>query len=605
VAFAGAGYGPWNPGIASQVPHALLPLTTLFRVEHSYTSYPQAEELHDLTGLPLIDLARLRPERLVLHELLVRITADLSINDGPRVEDLGIVFRRMADLLYARDLAPRMTAIVETYEATRAALTGAARELLPDTPTERAGQRSDLEAGRTRSTLARWLGAGNSPTRSQGKYGEDAAALVVRLQACARASEDPVRACAAAALTRVTNALLARHGRLWAPSELIVRIAVDLACNDACARAISEQIEPWIYAGAYRESYAMLPRQSAPVVMNTKGASASGKSTMRPLQRGLAGRIGVRWSDFALISPDIWRKQLLDYASLGSAYKYAGAFTSEELQIVDRKLDRHMARKAVQGEMPHMLIDRFRFDSFAPASDEAGSNLLTRFGDTIHLFFMITPPAATVERSWQRGLEVGRYKAVDDLLAHNVEAYSGMPELFFTWALNERKRVRHEFLDNSVAPGTRPRTAAFGLGPVLYILDVKCMLDIERFRKLDVAATRPEALFPDSAVIAPERNTGFLQACARRLAQVHFCDRASGRIYLRLHAGAPVWRDDAILAAAMTDPDTRAGITAIVGVSPDRAASVAMQPALLAEEIGIDAMHILGSWSADEPACAA
>jgi len=66
---------------------------------------------------------------------------------------------------------------------------------------------------------------------------------------------------------------------------------------------------------------------------------------LRPLQKDLAGAIGVEWRDFALISPDIWRKQLLDYASLGDAYKYAGAFTGEELQIIDSKLDRHMARK--------------------------------------------------------------------------------------------------------------------------------------------------------------------------------------------------------------------------------------------------------------------
>ena len=80
--------------------------------------------------------------------------------------------------------------------------------------------------------------------------------------------------------------------------------------------------------------------------MNTKGASAAGKSTMRPEQKMLADRIGVAWSDFALISPDIWRKQLLDYASLGAAYKYGGACTSEELSIIDQKLDRYMARKA-------------------------------------------------------------------------------------------------------------------------------------------------------------------------------------------------------------------------------------------------------------------
>ncbi len=161
--------------------------------------------------------------------------------------------------------------------------------------------------------------------------------------------------------------------------------------------------------------------------MNTKGASASGKSTLRPRQRELAGDIGVRWSEFALISPDIWRKQLLDYATLGPAYKYGGAFTGEELQIVDKKLDRYMARKAERGEMTHLLIDRFRFDSFAPDSDEAGSNLLTRFGHDVYLFFMITPPESLVERAWKRGLEIGRYKAVDDTLAHGIEAYAGMP----------------------------------------------------------------------------------------------------------------------------------------------------------------------------------
>ena len=168
--------------------------------------------------------------------------------------------------------------------------------------------------------------------------------------------------------------------------------------------------------------------------MNIKGPSASGKSTLRPLQKKLAGDIGVDWSDFALISPDIWRKQLLDYGTLGEAYKYGGAFTARrDLQIVDQKLDRYMARKARARRMSHLLIDRFRFDSFAPDSDEAGSNLLTRFGHVVYLFFMITPPESLVERAWNRGLEVGRYKAVDDTLAHAVEAYSGMPQLFFTW----------------------------------------------------------------------------------------------------------------------------------------------------------------------------
>ena len=101
--------------------------------------------------------------------------------------------------------------------------------------------------------------------------------------------------------------------------------------------------------------------------------------------------------------------------------------------------------------MSHLLIDRFRFDSFAPDSDEEGSNFLTRFGQTVYLFFVITPPEQLVERAWKRGLEFGRYKAVDDTLAHAVEAYTGIPNVFFTWVRRSDKRIRFEFLDNSRA----------------------------------------------------------------------------------------------------------------------------------------------------------
>jgi hypothetical protein len=46
------------------------------------------------------------------------------------------------------------------------------------------------------------------------------------------------------------------------------------------------------------------------------------------------------------------------------------------------------------------------------------------------MFFIITPPEMTVERAWTRGLKVGRYKAVEDLLAHNVEPIPACPSYF-------------------------------------------------------------------------------------------------------------------------------------------------------------------------------
>jgi len=264
-------------------------------------------------------------------------------------------------------------------------------------------------------------------------------------------------------LHRIVTAICNRHGRPVGDPALIARLAADRVGNGHGSDTIGEMIEPWIIEAARGLNYRLLPAQDRPVVMNVKGASASGKSTLRPRQKQLAAGLGIDWADFALISPDIWRKYLLDYDSLGDAYKYAGTLTGHEVAMIDHKLDHYMAGRGERGAIPHLLIDRFRFDSFAVTPDEEeGGRLLTRFGATVYLFFMITPPEATVERAWKRGLQFGRYKAVDDLLDHNVEAYTGMPRLFFTWALRSDKTVHYEFLDNSVDKGARPRTVAYG-----------------------------------------------------------------------------------------------------------------------------------------------
>jgi hypothetical protein len=412
----------------------------------------------------------------------------------------------------------------------------------------------------------------------------------------ARSGDEPIRTAACRALARVASALVARHGQVWGDRDTIAALALDLACNAHGSDVIGRLVDPLLKKAAATEPYTLLPRQELPVVMNTKGASASGKSTLRPRQRQLARDIGVRWSEFALISPDIWRKQLLDYGTLGPAYKYGGAFTGEELQIVDKKLDRYMAMKAERGEMTHLLIDRFRFDSFAPDSDEAGSNLLTRFGHDVYLFFMITPPEALVERAWKRGLELGRYKAVDDTLAHGIDAYTGMPRLIFTWATRSDKRVQFELLDNSVAAGERPRTVAFGSNRALNVLDVKSMLDIERFRRVNVDATSPDTLYADADLLRPEHNAGFLRQCLEYFPEVNFADQSTGRIYLTFASAAPVWCDRDALEAAVASTETRAGLVAAAPSALDRIAASTDGPRYLSAESGDQRWATVGAW---------
>ena len=388
-------YGPWNPGIQSELPSRLVPLSTIFRPENVFTSVEHAAELCDLTGLPMEDLMIFRPRRLVVHELLIRVTANLSVPDpaAARVDELGINFRRMTHTILTKYLEPHMHEIVAAYDSLKQALS-----ILIDTELAAAlspGTRSGTirRAPQRRKWLGFLLSTERRATTTSGKQEwEREEERLQRLAARTESSEHPLRSAACRSLTRVVSAVRAKHGRIWGDRQLLASLATDLACNDYGSMVIGQLIDPYMHAACEREHYRLVPAQNRPVVMNTKGASASGKSTMRPLQRALAAELGVDWSDFAIISPDIWRKYLLDYASLGDSYKYAGAFTARELAIIDQKLDRYMAYKAASGRISHLLIDRFRFDSFAPNSNEAGSNLLTRFGGLIYMFFMITPP---------------------------------------------------------------------------------------------------------------------------------------------------------------------------------------------------------------------
>ena len=592
--------GPWNPGIESTLPRAFLPLATVFRPENVSTPFAEAQELSAFTGLPVTEVVAFRPERLVVHELLIRVMADLSVPVGETYGDLGVNFRAIVARILAAYVEPHMDEIRACHEAVRA-------EILQRIEAELAAIHASPgpAEGPPRRGLLGLLGLGPRREAAAPPPPLETRALDHLAEWGGRAAGDPVGKAAQAGLARVVSGLIRHRGSLIGDRSLVSGLATVLAVNDLGSRRIGRLIEPWFVEAVEREGYTAVRPQADPIVMNVKGASASGKSTMRPLQRAFAERLGTPWSDFAVITPDIWRKFLLDYAGIGAAYGYAGTLTGHEVEIVDRKLDRYMARKGREGRISHLLIDRFRFDSFnAVSGTQDGSQLLTRFGRRVFMLFMITPPEATVERAWLRGEQFGRYKAVDDLLAHNVEAFTGMPELFFTWALNTGKEVHYEFLDNSVALGARPRTVAFGTNGAMVVLDLSGMLAIERYRKIDIEARSAEAVYPDAAALAPERNTGFLRACVRRMRSVEFADRESGLVYARHAGGRLTCLDRALFARVLEEADARAAFAAIGGARPEAVPDGEPRP-----PIARDQTVTLGAWAdapatIAEPACA-
>ncbi|MEW8398153.1 MAG: hypothetical protein AB2707_18520 [Candidatus Thiodiazotropha sp.] len=561
---AGEKYGPWNPGILSPMPEDVKPFMTIARAENVFQSIPELEEISEFTGFPWEYIATFRPQRLAVHELLIRISANLSVSDGTRYEDLGVNFRSMAQQLFERYVSPNLQQINDLYDELRRAIEAAVEAELEATLFAREEEKVEPRGWLNRLFKGQQQAAPTLPREDR-----ELQIIAAWKEEAPRLKDNPLRRTMLQSLHRITNAIRIRHGRIRGEKKLLVKLVAGEVCNLYGSRQIGNMIEPMIEAGAAAEGYSTLPIQEHPVIMNVKGASASGKSTLRPLQHQLANRLGFRWEEFALISPDIWRKYLLDYDSLGELYKYAAVCTGHELKIVDKKLDAYMAGKAKRVGVSHLLIDRFRFDSFAEKSGKEGSNLLTRFGSKVFMFFMITPPHDTVERAWERGEQVGRYKAVDDLLDHNVEAFTGISQIFFTWALDQDKDIHYEFLDNSVDLGERPRTVAYGENGSLCILCVKCMIDIDRYRKININADSASSVYPSAREMAPEMNLAFLKACIERLENVEFVNAKNRKVAARIRSGELVELRMMELEEAVPDVDIREALLKLI--SPAKA----------------------------------
>ena len=163
----------------------------------------------------------------------------------------------------------------------------------------------------------------------------------------------------------------------------------------------------------------------------------------------------------------------------------------------------------------------------------------------------------------KRALERGRYKAVEDFLAHGVEAYRGMPKILFKWLASPRPEYRYVFLDNRVARGSFPRTIASGDRDRMVIYDPAAFIDIERYQKVDIHAGAPAELYPASSDLTVAANSGFLRECVRRMATLEFVDRDSGHAYLCAHRGNFEVQDAALLARVLEDAELAAALRAI------------------------------------------
>ena len=544
----------WNPGIQSEIPVEYRALETIYDPGNVFTAYEEVAELSRLTGLDPEDLVSFRPHRLVLHELLVRVTADISVPEGEDEEQLGINFRDIARNIFSRYIIAGLMKIEHEYDTMRTRIEDLTRAEL-----ERVLR--PAPAPTPQPSLLRRLFGGRAarPAAAPVDRHEREFALINDFKQRGLASDDELVAAVYRSLYRVLGSIATTRGFIGNDPEALLPICVNHASNYLGSREIGRKVGALVEQAIEAEAYPRIADAETPILISLKGASASGKSSLRPQLAAMMEDLGIVAQGYGVISPDIWRRMLLDYEGLGESYKYAGRFTSHEVNIVDGKLDRYIRDKAERRHsIPHLVVDRFRFDSFN--SDKITKVLhrtYVRYIDTMYMYFIVTPPAATVERGWERGLVRGRYKAVEDFLGHCVEAYAGMPKLLFKWLANDSPRYFFELLDNSVPKGTYPKLIARGTQGSMQIYRPEPLIDIERYQRINVMAKRAEDVPAPAAELGIADNLGFLRQCLARIDRVDWVDPASDKTYLSMRDNRSEVIDAELLQQRLADPVLR------------------------------------------------
>ena len=511
-------YSAWNPGLSANLPRELSSLETIFQTPNVYTSYDEVQEIAKLTGLKPEHLVGFTSWRLVMHELIVRVGANIHIPEAEHEEDFGINFRRITNDILYQHIAPLYASIEADFQSLSAAITLEVDRLLAEEVMLEPKAAPIVKKGF-------WPWGKKQVTKQAHLSSEEIQFKAInQLKTTGLAHTDPLIRAVYKSSYQILGSVASTRGLIGNDRAFMSRIICRHALNNYGSFMVGKLIEPAIDSAVASNAYQLLKRVDKPVIISLKGASAAGKSTLRPLLQKTMGQRGIESSLYGIISPDIWRRQLLNYESLGPNYKYSGRFTSNEVNIIDAKLDRYIRRTGQQNRsIPNILVDRFRFDSFSTEQvQKVLHGTYAKYAHIMYMYFVITPPEDTVERGWIRGQQRGRYKSVEDFLGHSVEAYQGIPKLIFKWLAHTSPRYEFTFFDNSVPKGQFPLTSVTGNQKGIQVFDPMVFVNIERYQKINIYARNLEEVYPSAELMSVANNMSFFNQCLKRFPMASF-----------------------------------------------------------------------------------
>ncbi|NNE63458.1 MAG: hypothetical protein HKN34_05195, partial [Gammaproteobacteria bacterium] len=307
-------FSAWNPGIVSKIPRAYEHLETIFDPVNTFTSLEEVNELSSQTGLEAPELVVFKPARLALHELIIRITADIVVLESDQEEALGVNFREIAHEIYADYIDPALAEIESQYEDMRQRVSSQIEDELDATlfassknnikPVKRWWQfksPAPAPAVPRESTLEREHRIINSYKEKGLRANDEQTSAIYR------------------SMYRILGAIANKRGFLGQDKELLIKLCTHHVSNYYGAWLIGTTVQKLANKAIENQGHQKIPDAEDAILISLKGTSASGKSSLRPRLREFMGKLGMEDGSYGTISPDIWRRLLLDYESLGEA----------------------------------------------------------------------------------------------------------------------------------------------------------------------------------------------------------------------------------------------------------------------------------------------
>lgn len=530
-------YNAWNTGIISPVPYELSNKESLLQANSRKNTMKDINELSQILNVPRHTLVLFSTERLVLHETLVRVTANVDISDGENVSDLGKEFRGYCRTLLDNHIMPHIEEFKsihdKVYEDTKAIVNSMLEEtFFPPKLTE-------IPQEEKKGFLSKIFNTFNKPSEPKIKKTKSQQEHYDNLKALSQKHDnDFLMESVYRNLSEVVGLLMVRDNGIKCDKDLLLKVVTNKVCNEYGSEMVGDAIRPYLQNGIDLEGIPRVKKVDDPIIISLKGASAAGKSSLRlDMNNNIENYVNPDdlkdLEGFSIISPDIMRKMLLDFKSLGEDHKYAGALTSQELAIIDTKIDHYLRKKFHDlKEKSNVLIDRFRFDTFL--SDRPSTSKPFIAGSNLKMFFLVTDPEELVERGWNRGIESGRYRSCEDFLGLAVEAYKGMPDKFFQWIGDEDQAFDCMFLNNNVPKGEPLIHAAHGNRHEITISHIETFTDIVKNQKISIRAKSSAELFKNEEDIIPKNNTSFIEKICETIPVINFSDNLSGITYARI-----------------------------------------------------------------------